>query len=239
MIVVALFSLTRIVPIGIVNASRPYGRTIEWAPRSIYSDMINLHIQEIGEQHLCRTGQCYFEFKQTLSNTSSLYDQFNVRNILDTFHMDGGYASVILRISTTPHRVLSHFDCGERFILMLNGTKEILTYRLTHLPVRNQVEFLHHVRDMHLHHLMRHLQVRNIAYEKRTLRPGSKFFIPPGMYHFVENNYATSGLTVMINVDYREDETLHHSWDQMWRYGTWIDKGTPFPSSSYADVHPN
>jgi len=124
----------------------------------------------------------------------------------------------VFRMGSTPHRVLADFDAVDRYIYMVRGQKETLIFRLDHLGVDEQVNFLHDVKDMHMKDLIKHLKQNNIEYKYSVLNEGDLFHINPGDYHYIENN--TSGdYTIAINLDYEISDDVLSVWDYMWKNG--------------------
>jgi len=124
----------------------------------------------------------------------------------------------VFRMGSTPHRVLAHFDAVDRYIYILRGQKETLIFRLDHLGVDEQVNFLHDVKDLRMKDLIEYLKQNNIDYKYSVLDEGDLFHINPGDYHYIENN-TVGDYTIAINLDYETSNDVLSVWDYMWKNG--------------------
>jgi len=157
--------------------------------------------------------QCRKEFDEDLKNKyGKLVDDLIKKYKLET----PSYS--VFRIGSTPHRVLAHFDAVDRYIYMVRGQKETLIFRLDHLDVDEQVNFLHEVKDLKMGDLIKHLNKNGIDSKYHLLKEGDFFHINPGDYHYIENN--TSGdYTIAINLDYEISSDVLSNWEYMWKNG--------------------
>lgn len=157
--------------------------------------------------------QCRKEFDEDLKNKyGRLVDDLVKKYKLET----PSYS--VFRMGSTPHRVLAHFDAVDRYIYMVRGQKETLIFRLDHLHVDEQVNFLHEVKDLKMGDLIKHLNKNGIDSKYHLLKEGDFFHINPGDYHYIENN--TSGdYTIAINLDYEISSDVLSNWEYMWKNG--------------------
>jgi hypothetical protein len=157
--------------------------------------------------------QCRKEFDEDLKNKyGKLVDDLVKKYKLET----PSYS--VFRMGSTPHRVLAHFDAVDRYIYMVRGQKETLIFRLDHLHVDEQVNFLHEVKDLKMGDLIKHLNKNGIDSKYHLLKEGDFFHINPGDYHYIENN--TSGdYTIAINLDYEISSDVLSNWEYMWKNG--------------------
>ena len=157
--------------------------------------------------------QCRKEFDEDLKNKyGKLVDDLVKKYKLET----PSYS--VFRMGSTPHRVLAHFDAVDRYIYMVRGQKETLIFRLDHLDVDEQVNFLHEVKDLKMGDLIKHLNKNGIDSKYHLLKEGDFFHINPGDYHYIENN--TSGdYTIAINLDYEISSDVLSNWEYMWKNG--------------------
>jgi hypothetical protein len=157
--------------------------------------------------------QCRKEFDEDLKNKyGKLVDDLVKKYKLET----PSYS--VFRMGSTPHRVLAHFDAVDRYIYMVRGQKETLIFRLDHLHVDEQVNFLHEVKDLKMGDLIKHLNKNGIDSKYHLLKEGDFFHVNPGDYHYIENN--TSGdYTIAINLDYEISSDVLSNWEYMWKNG--------------------
>ena len=133
-------------------------------------------------------------------------------------HKLGAPRSCVFRMGSTPHRVLAHFDAVDRYIYIVRGQKETLIFRLDHLGVDEQVNFLHDVKDLRMKDLIEYLKQNDINSNYHLLKEGDLFHINPGDYHYIENN-TVGDYTIAINLDYENSNDVSSVWDYMWKNG--------------------
>jgi hypothetical protein len=133
-------------------------------------------------------------------------------------HKLGAPSFCVFRMGSTPHRVLAHFDAVDRYIYMVRGQKETLIFRLDHLGVDEQVNFLHNVKDLRMKDLIEYLKQNDIDSNYHLLKEGDLFHINPGDYHYIENN-TVGDYTIAINLDYETSNDVSSVWDYMWKNG--------------------
>lgn len=157
--------------------------------------------------------QCRRPFDEDLKNKyGKLVDDLVKKHNLET------PSYCVFRMGSTPHRVLAHFDAVDRYIYIVRGQKETLIFRLDHLGVDEQVNFLHDVKDLRMKDLRKHLKQNDIDSNYRVLKEGDLFHINPGDYHYIENN-TMGDHTIAINLDYEISNDVLTSWDYMWKNG--------------------
>jgi len=54
----------------------------------------------------------------------------------------------VFRISSTPHRILAHFDCPNRYLIMIRGTKHMLLFNLDKYNTEEQIKFLKEIKKI-------------------------------------------------------------------------------------------
>lgn len=162
--------------------------------------------------------QCRKEFDKHLKNKyGKLVDDLVKRHNLET----PSYS--VFRMGSTPHRVLAHFDAVDRYIYIVKGQKEVLLFRLDHLDVDNQVNFLHDVKDLKMGDLIKYLNKNGIDSKYSVLNEGDFFHINPGDYHYIENN-TVGDYTIAINLDYEISSDVLRDWEYMWKNGgDWVN----------------
>jgi len=133
-------------------------------------------------------------------------------------HKLGAPSYRVFRMGSTPHRVLAHFDAVDRYIYIVRGQKETLIFRLDHLGVDEQVNFLHDVKDLRMKDLIEYLKQNDIDSNYHLLKEGDLFHINPGDYHYIENN-TVGDYTIAINLDYENSNDVSSVWDYMWKNG--------------------
>ena len=133
-------------------------------------------------------------------------------------HKLGAPSYRVFRMGSTPHRVLAHFDAVDRYIYIVRGQKETLIFRLDHLGVDEQVNFLHDVKDLRMKDLIEYLKQNDIDSNYHLLKEGDLFHINPGDYHYIENN-TVGDYTIAINLDYETSDDVSSVWDYMWKNG--------------------
>lgn len=133
-------------------------------------------------------------------------------------HKLGAPSYRVFRMGSTPHRVLAHFDAVDRYIYIVRGQKETLIFRLDHLGVDEQVNFLHDVKELRMKDLIEYLKQNNIDSNYHLLKEGDLFHINPGDYHYIENN-TVGDYTIAINLDYETSNDVSSVWDYMWKNG--------------------
>jgi len=159
----------------------------------------------------CRSVFDPYLHKKYGAQVQKIRDKYNIP------HQEG--EKLIFRMASTPHRILSHFDCMPRYIMMLRGEKEFLLFK----PGGDEVQFLKDVQYEKMSGLIGVLETRGIPYKKFTLKEGECFLLEPAMYHYIENN-TKNDHTILVNIDYPhlQDPVLQNKWSSMWEDGVWI-----------------
>jgi len=146
-----------------------------------------------------------------------------VENIINKYNIPRSEnEDVVFRMASTPHKILTHFDCVPRYTMMLRGDKEFLLFKMD--GIDDEVQFLKDVQHENMQGIIGVLEKNKIQYNKFTLHEGECFYLEPGMYHYIENN-AKNDYTILVNIDYPnlQDGALQQKWLSMWQNGVWID----------------
>ena len=107
----------------------------------------------------------------------------------------------MLRIQTNPWRHSCHFDTYDQTVIMLDGVKKWLIFRLEYNDIEEEKQFIKKVNGLPFKKLEKLLKSMKVVYIIKTSKPGDEFFIPAGMYHAVENENEGRG-TIFVNVVY-------------------------------------
>jgi len=122
----------------------------------------------------------------------------------------------MLRIQTNPWRHSCHFDTYDQTVIILDGVKKWLLFRLTYSDVQEEKRFIKKVNGLPFKNLEKLLKSMKVAYIIKRSKPGDEFFIPAGMYHAVENENEGRG-TIFVNVVYNGfSEILDRRFTQLW-----------------------
>ena len=109
--------------VGIFDMSGLYGMR-EPAPRSspVEFKYLNYNVFDHFDNK-----RYYIEYKESLENhnTDKEYYRGIIREVINKFELKEPN-DVIIRFASCPHRVLSHFDCVERYIHLVKGIKKVL-----------------------------------------------------------------------------------------------------------------
>jgi len=128
----------------------------------------------------------------------------------------------IFRISSTPHRILTHFDCPNRYLIMIRGTKHMLLFNLDKYNTEEQIKFLKEIKKNKMDSLKMILKDKGIHFKHVIVKEGDMVHIPPGMYHYIENN-TVNDYTILLNIDYGINNNDYEKiWDSMWKNSEWI-----------------
>jgi len=128
----------------------------------------------------------------------------------------------VFRISSTPHRILAHFDCTNRYLIMIRGTKHMLLFNLDKYNTEEQIKFLKEIKKNKMDSLKMILKDKGIHFKHVIVKEGDMVHIPPGMYHYIENN-TVNDYTIMLNIDYDINNNDYEKiWDNMWKNAEWI-----------------
>lgn len=190
----------------------------ELAPRSVATRKMK------GSLNMIKNNRDYSRYLQyrTIFD-SSLHEKYEtfIQNILEQYNLSKP-DTIVFRINSTPQRILAHFDADDRYLILLEGYKDVLLFRLDEYTVEDQVSFLHKVKDFDMDGIKGELSSRKIPFTQRRLTPGDVLHITPGLYHYVENK-ELGGYTTAINLDYHHsDPTLDETWSTMWSNARWF-----------------
>jgi hypothetical protein len=191
---------------------------MELAPRSIHSRMFKGNIGMIKNN---RDYSKYLQYRTIFD--SSLHEKYEtfIQNILEQYNLPKP-DDMVFRINSTPQRILAHFDADNRYLILLEGYKDVLLFRLDEFTVEDQVSFLHEIKDFDMDGIKGELSSRKIPFTQRRLTPGDVLHITPGLYHYVENK-ELGGYTTAINLDYHHnDPVLDETWEKMWSNARWF-----------------
>jgi hypothetical protein len=125
----------------------------------------------------------------------------------------------MLRIQTNPWRHSCHFDTYDQVVIMLDGVKQWLLFRINFSDIEEEKSFVKSVNGLNFENLEKVLKSMKVPYIIKTSKPGDRFFIPKGMYHAVENVNIGKG-TIFMNIVYNGydkilDERFTHIWKSM------------------------
>lgn len=122
----------------------------------------------------------------------------------------------MLRIQTNPWRHSCHFDTYDQTVIMLDGIKQWLLFRITFEDIEKEKEFIKSVNGLSLQKLQKLLKSKNVSCIIKTSKPGDEFFLPAGMYHAVENIDIGKG-TIFVNIVHNGfSEILDKRFSQIW-----------------------
>ena len=172
-----------------------------------------------------KTPNVFMEFKTIVDESTS--HMFNATRIIQDLLPSASEVSI--RIASTPHRFHAHFDCMKRRLIMLEGKKTVLRF---HLPgnASEQIRTLRRGGNWTMTRWMDYLRSKRIGMQKTIISPQTTLLLRPGEYHYVEATYSpTNRRTVLLTVDYDEDERLHHRWQTLWSSTSWLDTRDPYP----------
>ena len=191
----------------------------EVAPRSRPQKFIYGTLDDIKKHNSQNT---YLEYK-TVFDEKLNRDYDNIINgVCEKYNLDKKISNKIFRISSTPHRILSHFDCDDRYLIMIRGTKDMLLFNLDTYSTEEQIIFLHEIKNIKMDNLKNVLKDKGIHFKHITIKSGDVVHIQPGMYHYIENN-TVNDYTIMLNIDYdRNNNDYEKRWDNMWKGAEWI-----------------
>ena len=191
----------------------------EVAPRSRPQKFIYGTLDDIKKHNSQNT---YLEYKTVFDEKLNReYDNI-IHSVCEKYNLDKKISNKIFRISSTPHRILAHFDCDDRYLIMIRGTKDVLLFNLDTYSTEEQIIFLHEIKNIKMGNLKNLLKDKGIHFKYITIKSGDVVHIPPGMYHYIENN-TVNDYTIMLNIDYdRNNNDYEKRWDNMWKGAEWI-----------------
>ena len=159
----------------------------------------------------------YFQCRQHFNKILNEKYGHLIDNVLTDMNLPNNETRVF-RMGSTPHRILAHFDSLDRYIVMVDGYKDILTFRLDHYSGQEQIDFLHAVKNMRMNGLQNELKRRSVKYSYDKINSGDVFHIEPGLYHYIEND-TMGGYTTCLNIDYEINTKYENLWNYMWKNG--------------------
>ena len=122
----------------------------------------------------------------------------------------------MLRIQTNPWRHSCHFDTYDQTVIMLDGVKQWLLFRIVFDDIEKEKDFVKSVNGLSLQKLQELLKSMKVSYIIKTSKPGDAFFVPDGMYHAVENMDIGKG-TIFVNIVHNGfNEILDKRFTQIW-----------------------
>ena len=191
----------------------------EVAPRSRPQKHVYGTLDDIKKHNSRNT---YLEYKTVFDEKLNRdYDNI-INSVCEKYNLDKKISNKIFRISSTPHRILAHFDCDDRYLIMIRGTKDMLLFNLDTYSTEEQIRFLHEIKNIKMDNLKNVLKDKGIHFKHITIKSGDVVHIQPGMYHYIENN-TVNDYTIMLNIDYdRNNNDYEKRWDNMWKGAEWI-----------------
>lgn len=197
--------------VGIFDMSDLYGRR-EPAPRSspIEFKYLDYNIFDHFDNQ-----KYYIEYKDSLVNhdTDKEYYQSIIRKVATDKQLKDP-DDVIIRFASCPHRVLSHFDCMERYIHLVKGMKRVLLFDLN-LNHEYIMKILHESKDFDFDSMKAKLIDESILFDEYNMNAGDTIHIPSGKFHYVECGSREN--TILLSLDYYvENDILHDEFERLW-----------------------
>lgn len=122
----------------------------------------------------------------------------------------------MLRIQTNPWRHSCHFDTYDQTVIMLDGVKKWLLFRLEFSDIKEEKQFIKKVNGLSFTKLEKLLKSMKVAYIIKISKPRDEFYIPAGMYHAVENENKGKG-TIFVNAVHNGfSKILDKRFTQLW-----------------------
>ena len=166
----------------------------------------------------------YIEYKEFLENhdTDKEYYKGVIREVMNTFELKDP-DNIIIRFASCPHRVLSHFDCVERYIHLVKGMKRVLLFDLE-FDHNYILRILHESKDFDFDSMKNKLINESVAFDEYDMRPGDTIHIPAGKFHYVECGRSREN-TILLSLDYDKDdkefERLYKEYERLWPSSEW------------------
>lgn len=203
--------------VGIFDMSELYGMR-EPAPRSSPVEFKYLNYNVFD--HFDNT-RYYIEYKESLENhnTDKEYYRGIIREVMNKFELKDPN-DVIIRFASCPHRVLSHFDCVERYIHLVKGMKRVLLFDLE-FDHNYILRILHESKDFDFDSMKNKLMNESIAFDEYDMQPGDTIHIPSGKFHYVECGRSREN-TILLSLDYEENNKyLDEEFERLWPSFEW------------------
>ena len=163
----------------------------------------------------------YIEYKESLEDHDIDKEKYKgvIREVMDKFELKDPN-NVIIRFSSCPHRVLSHFDCVERYIHLVKGMKRVLLFDLE-FDHDYILRILNESKDFDFDYMKNKLINESIAFNEYDMRPGDTIHIPAGKFHYVECGRSRDN-TILLSLDYDEDKKyLDEEFERLWPSSEW------------------
>jgi|APSaa5957512622_1039677.scaffolds.fasta_scaffold139058_1 hypothetical protein len=203
--------------VGVFDINELYG-TREPAPRSSPVEFKYLNYNVFDNFNNKRY---YIEYKESLENhdTDKEYYKGVIREVMNKFELKDPN-DVIIRFASCPHRVLSHFDCVERYIHLVKGMKRVLLFDLE-FDHNYILRILHESKDFDFYSMKNKLINESVAFDEYDMRPGDTIHIPAGKFHYVECGRSREN-TILLSLDYDKDhEYLDNEFERLWPSSEW------------------
>lgn len=204
------------IDIEVYKLNSLYNNT-EVAPRSIASTKIKGNLDTIKQNN------DYSRYLQYRTPFKELHHR-KYDSIIDAIVKDKNLEppdNRLFRINSTPQRILTHFDATDRYLIMLEGYKDVLLFRIDDYTPHEQVSLLHELKDFDIEGIKTKLDSIKVPFTQKRLTPGDVLHIPPGLYHYVENK-ELGGYTTSLNFEYNKKYNHWGAlWDKMWSNAKW------------------
>ena len=203
--------------VGVFDISELYGMR-EPAPRSSPVEFKDLDYSVFDHFDNKRY---YIEYKESLENheTDKEYYKGVIKEVMENLKLKDP-DNVIIRFASCPHRVLSHFDCVERYIHLVKGMKRVLLFDIE-FDHNYILRILNESKDLDFDSMKNKLSNESIAFDEYDMRPGNTIHIPAGKFHYVECGRSREN-TVLLSLDYNEDKKyLDEEFERLWPSSEW------------------
>ncbi len=197
--------------VGIFDMSDLYGRR-EPAPRS---SPIEFKYLDYNIFDHFKNEKYYIEYKDSLENheTDKEYYKRIIREVSNNLQLKDP-DDAIIRFASCPHRVLSHFDCIERYIHLVKGMKRVLLFDLD-LNHEYVMKILHESKDFDFDSMKNKLSNESIVFDEYNMNTGDTIHIPAGKFHYVECGSREN--TILLSLDYYvENDSLDNEFERLW-----------------------
>lgn len=163
-------------------------------------NLVTLNHQEFNDMiHVMKQENKFLQQKIKFDSNHNLLLNILLRIFIWKWKMKN-IDTYVLRVATTPHRILSHFDCRYSYLLMLYGRKHVVTFKLDEYSLEEQEAFLKTIKYMNVEQLVTYFKKIKMKHKHSIISTNNCLFLEPLEYHYIESINDTE-YTILLNMD--------------------------------------
>lgn len=157
-----------------------------------------------------------FLFENENNDINTFFEK-KYKSFYNQIKVNEPFYKVLVRISSNPWSIHSHFDLDNNYLFVLYGSKQILIFDLDDFTENEEKELLNDTVNFKIKETEIYLKQREVSYETYKLEAGKLFYIPSGKYHKVENDIKFP-FTIMLNcyTKTKNDNNLNEKFYTFW-----------------------